>query len=208
MSNHVVVLSTQYDNPTYYLHEWAAKLRDDLLASKAVASCLLVDATTLCHAGSTFSDVADRASHIVFYGHGEADKWLALPKALASTAFPLVDVPSVSKIQGKHVYAACCFSLKTLGPAFSVGGLKDFVGYDRAFNFSVHQQEEFRRIVHYSVRDFILGKKPVAQIVKEQRDAWHQLELAFSKGGMFANLLDASFAASCARSNAGAIGNA
>ena len=106
------------------------------------------------------------------------------------------------------VYAACCHSLVGLGATFkgAFAGA-DYIGYSTAFDFSILNQEEFREIVHRSVRDFVLGATSAATIVSDQRDAWDQLDRLFSTGVM-RTFPEAPFAASCARSNALAIGMA
>jgi len=211
MGAHVVIVATQYDTATHYIHEWAVRLRDDLLGTNAVSNCLLLAGESLCYSGNTFTDAVERADFVIFYGHGEPDHWIAMPKGAAANDVPLVDMNTVGNLRGRQVYAACCHSLAQLGVAFALanpGGKPEFIGYATAFDFSVAQREEFRRIIHYSVRDFILGKKTAAAIVSDQQAAWQQLDKAFSKGGMYSTLPDAAYAAANARSNARAIGNA
>jgi hypothetical protein len=207
MGVHVLIVATRYDNATYYIHEWAARLRDDLLSNNAVSSCIALDGESLCHSGTTFADAVERADFVVFYGHGEIDHWIAMPQGSVAKSLPLVDVNSVNDLRGRQTYAACCYSLTGLGRAFAnafpkTGGKPEFIGYSTDFNFLVSEREQFRRIIHYSVRDFILGRKDAATIVSEQQAAWLQLEAGFSTGGMYSTVLDANFAAGYARKNA------
>lgn len=214
MGIEVLLIATRYDTATYYIHDWAEQLRNDLLSSNAVSSCMMLEGHSLCFSGQTLTDAIERANFVVFYGHGEVDHWISMPPGSATSSVRLVEVKSASDLRGRQIYAACCHSLKDLGPAFDAAfpkgsnGKPEFVGYSSAFDFSIPQREEFRRIVHYSVRDFILGKKDAATIASEQQAAWQQLDAAFSKGGMYSTLPDAIFAASNARSNALAIGHA
>jgi hypothetical protein len=173
----------------------------------------MLDGESLCHAGTSLQDAIDRADFVVFFGHGETDHWVAVPAGAAGKDLPLVETTSVSLLSGRQVYAACCHSLAGLGTAFaaafpSLHGKPEFVGYSAAFDFSVAQRDEFRRVVHGSVRDFILGSKTAATIVNDQRTAWLGLETAFKPGGLYNALPDAIFAASCASSNALAVGHA
>jgi hypothetical protein len=212
MGTEVLLIATRYDTATYYIHDWAVQLRNDLLSSNAVSSCMMLEGHSLCFSGQTLTDAIERADFVVFYGHGEVDHWISMPQGSATSGVRLVEVNSVSDLRGRQIYAACCHSLKDLGQEFAnvfpkTNNKPEFVGYSDAFDFSIPQREEFRRIVHYSVRDFILGKKDAATIASEQEAAWRQLDAAFSKGGMYNTLPDAIFAASNARSNALAIGH-
>jgi hypothetical protein len=211
MSKHVLIIATSYDAAASYTHEWAQKLRDDLIIHSSCSSCLMLDGETLRSNGPLLADAIQRADFVVFYGHGEIDKWLALPAKGALLAVSLIDGGSIQVLDGRQVYAACCHSLHTLGSTFAHtfqnrSPVPDFVGYLDAFDFSIENREEFRRIVHDSVRDYILGSNNAATIVSNQSTAWQHLDSAFSSG-VLKTRSDAIFAASCARSNALAIGN-
>jgi len=212
MSKNVLIVATKYNIDTHYTYVWARKLRDDLITHSSCASCLLFDAESLCRSGTSLADAIERADFVVFYGHGNADKWIALPAGSASQALPLIDTGTVQVLNGRQVYAACCHSLSTLGKSFATAfathsPVPNFVGYSNAFDFSIENPEEFRKIVHDSVRDFILGSKTAATIVSNQRTAWDKLRIEFSSGTLM-TLPGAPHAASCARSNALAIGHA
>ena len=213
MSQHVLIIATRYDAAANYTYEWAQRLRDDLLTSSNCASCLILDGESLCRSGSSLIEAIERAEYVVFYGHGSADQWIALPTGVASATVPLVDSASVQVLDGRQVYAACCDSLTNLGQAFATSfktqsPTPDFIGYSSAFDFSMENSDEFRKVIHDSVRDFILGSSSAATIASNQKAAWDQLDKAFSIGGSLQTRPAAAFAASCARSNALSIGYA
>jgi hypothetical protein len=212
MSKHVLIVATRYNTAANYTYEWAQRLRDDLLTSSSCATCVMLDGESLCRGGTSLADAIEHADCVVFYGHGEADQWIALPAGSTTQTVPLVDSASVHVLNGRQTYAACCHSLSTLGRAFAVAfaiqnPTPEFVGYSTAFDFSVENREEFRKIVHDSVRDFILGSSSAATIVSNQRAAWDHLKDAFSNGTLQTRP-DALFAAWCAHSNALAVGHA
>jgi hypothetical protein len=210
MSKHVLIVATCYDTASRYIYEWAKALHEDLLANSSCGSCLMLDGESLYCSGSNFGNAIERVDYVVFYGHGKPDQWIALPAGRSSATVPLVDSGSVRVLDGRQIYAACCHSLTILGRAFGTifanrKPLPEFVGYDGAFDFSIQNRDEFRKIVNDSVRDFILGSTPAATIVYNQRVAWDNLRKAFSPGGSLQTYPDAIFAASAARSNALAI---
>jgi hypothetical protein len=212
MSIHVLIVATRYNKAAQFTYRWAEKLRDDLLSRSAVETCLLFDGESLCHSGTALSDAIERVDFVVFYGHGEADHWISIPAGSAANSIALIDANTVSVFNGKKVYAACCKSLSQLGAAFA-GAYKnnnpapDFVGYSTDFNFHIPNEDEFRRIVHESVRDFILGTRTAATIVADQKAEWTALETKF-RTGAFQTYPDALFAANCAKANAGSIAKA
>src|SRR4051812_2525318 len=111
MSIHVLLIATRYDTATYYVYDWAKQLRDELLGNNFVSSCVLLDGESLCHTGTSLQDAIDRADFVVFFGHGETDRWVALPGGSAGNDLPLVETASVNLLAGRQVYAACCHSL-------------------------------------------------------------------------------------------------
>lgn len=118
----ILILFTCYDSNSAYTASWARALHDDLVKQQNV-SCFLADVQYLCRSGSALADAVERSDFVVFYGHGQRDKWIALPDLSSRSpnvaSIPLVDASTVGVLQGRKVYAGCCWSLHGLGGAIS-----------------------------------------------------------------------------------------
>lgn len=178
MAKNVLILATRYDAASARTYQWAEDLQRQLF--RYADACMLVDASTLCAAGSSLNNLIQQSNYVVFYGHGEKDRWLALPGTGASST--LIDDKSVSLLKGRSVYAGCCSSLAVLGPEFKKkcpGG--EFIGYDDRFGFDDDNEYEFRRTANQSVVNFVDGTL-VTRVVSELRQEWTSLSQSFTLG--------------------------
>ncbi len=180
MKASVLLLSTCYDIASYYTHQWAQHLQADLV--KMGHKCLLIDSVGLCLEGRGLRDSIRCVDYIVFFGHGENDKWIALPELLSRQAKPLVSAQDVSILQGRKVYAGCCWSVNDLGDAyankFSNG---EYIGYNKPFRFEVLNEGYFRDIVNQSVIAFVKGET-AQNVVNNLSQEWANLRDAFHRG--------------------------
>jgi len=178
MAKNVLILATRYDAATARTFEWAEDLHRQMF--RFADSCMLVDATALCRAGSSLNEAIQASTHVIFYGHGETDRWIALPGTGASSS--LIDDQSVSILNGRNVYAGCCSSLAVLGGAFKKkcsGG--EFIGYKDTFGFDDDNEYEFRRASNQSVINFVDGT-PASRIVSDLKAEWTSLNNSFASG--------------------------
>jgi hypothetical protein len=214
MNPSVLIIATRYDSASNCLYGWAEELRGFLLTSGNCDTCLMLDGESLCRSGSSLADAIERVDYVVFYGHGEKDCWIALPaggQRVPVPTAPLVDVNNVKLLNGTTVYAACCYSLAALGPAFKLAFAShapapEFVGYKDAFNVHIANQQYFRDIVNQSILDFILDQRPVVDLHAYQKARWDQMDADFSFGGPLSFNPDAWVAAGSARANAVSFG--
>ena len=177
MAKNVLIIATRYDAGSARTFQWAEDLHGQLL--RYADNCLLADVTGLCRAGSSLHDLIEIATHVVFYGHGERDRWLALPGT--STASTLVDGNTVSLLNQRTVYAGCCLSLSGLGQVFQSTCTGDYIGYNAQFGFDDDNEVEFRRIVNQSVINLVAGIPP-SQVVSDLKQEWASLSQSFTLG--------------------------
>jgi hypothetical protein len=202
----VLIIASRYDAGSYYTHRWA----EDLLSSLATMdhTCLLLNASDLCRAGSTLVDTIGCVDAVVFYGHGQQDEWTALPGQSSGPTVPLVNVATVTLLSAKRVYAGCCHSLVKLGQAYGSafpGG--EYIGYTDAFAFETENQEFFRDVVNNSVIDFVKGT-PRQTVSATLEKAWAGLRDAFAGGGILQHRPNAFAASQIADDNYKRVGYA
>jgi len=205
----ILILSTCYDVNSSYTASWAQELHDDLVRQKDT-SCFLYDAQYLCRSGTALADMVERVDYVVFYGHGTNDSWIALPDLPGASAkvaaIPLVDSGSVSVLNGRKVYAGCCWSLNGLGNDYHVKfPAGEFVGYSDVFGFESYNEKYFKEIVHQSVISFINGDT-AATIATNLKAEWDALRARFYSGNLRTRQ-NAAMAAKVAKLNSQRIGS-
>jgi hypothetical protein len=178
----VLILSTCYDRVSFFTSRWAAGLHDALIRRKDTVS-LLYDAGKLSR--TDLQDAIERVDYVVFYGHGGTNEWIALPSranAPAAAAISLVDAQSVRVLNGRSVYAGCCWSLAGLGQAYlgnpSVAG---FVGYNQEFDFEFSNEAYFKEVVNQSVIAYVHGDS-AQQVATDLQTEWTNLAARFRTG--------------------------
>jgi hypothetical protein len=174
MAKNVLILATRYDRATTQTFRWAKELQDELIPY--VDSCFLIDVTGLCRGGKTIDDVANIATHVIYYGHGEPKWWTALP---GKPDVELIGLANVHLLKNAAVYAVCCSSLVDLGKEHARISNSDYVGYDDRFRFDLDNEDEFRKIVNQSAVNFVLTGN-AAQTVKDLQNEWTQLANDFA----------------------------
>lgn len=205
----ILILFTCYDSNSAYTASWARALHDDLVRQQNV-SCFLADAQYLCRSGTALADSIERSDFVVFYGHGQRDKWIALPdlpsRSPGVASIPLVDASTVGVLQGRKVYAGCCWSLYGLGGSYVAqfpGG--EYVGYNHEFAFEARNEMHFRDVVNPSVVNFVNGD-PATRVVQDLRTEWVALHAKFFSGSLKSRP-NAPFAAQLALDNSKRIGS-
>jgi hypothetical protein len=118
---------------------------------------------------------------VVFFGHGLADRWIALPGWGAVGEIALVDLSRAHLLDNKRVYAGCCNSLAQLGAVFPSQCSGEFVGYSAPFWFETNNHEEFRDIVNSSVGAFVRGRS-ASQVASDLSTEWGNLRHEFANG--------------------------
>jgi hypothetical protein len=200
----VLILASSYDTGSFYTHEWARALHEQLVTQGHTA--LFVDTEALGRGDSPLTDAVAAARYVVFYGQGTTDGWAAIPSAPGGSAVPLIDASTVEKLAGRSVYAACCPSLAKLGPAY---GKKfpqgEFVGYSGEFSFEVTNRALFRDVVNASIVGFIKGS-PAAQVTSDLKKEWERLRDDFLPPGRYSQNRNAIMASQRAADNAARIG--
>lgn len=205
MGRSVLILATRYDAATLYTFEWAQKLHSDLL--RAGHSSIFLDAAALCYGGSGLADAIDRSEYIVFYGHAETDRWIAvpglnttIPGLVNASAVDLVSTSTSRILNGRHVYASCCHSVAGLGTSYvaSFTGA-DYMGYSNMFEFEHENHGLFRDVVNPSVQKFIQGT-PKAQLKTQLTHDWDALRNDFM-AGRFSSNANSFAAGQCADNN-------
>jgi hypothetical protein len=184
---HVLIISTCYDVDSSYTARWAQDLYDDLVKRSNI-SCFLYKAQDLYGSSKTLNDAIDRADFVVFYGHGTQNSWVALPSYSGTfgnaAAIPLVDSTTVGVLNGRKVYAGCCWSLNGLGSNYIASFPNgEFVGYQHEFGFERANAEYFKEVVNLSVSDFVLGR-PAADVVRNLQREWENLRDRFQNGNL------------------------
>lgn len=205
MSASVLIVATCYDVNTSYTRRWADRLHASLMSKGHTAFLLAADA--LCRSGPAFSDALARAEITVFLGHGADDRWIAMPAGRGASAageICLVETGDVSVLDGQRVYAACCSSLKALGPAFAGKCTGEFMGYDHSFEFEHANESEFMGVVTNSVLSYAGGANARAVAANLKAD-WDALRADFTSGRLM-NRQNAAMAASAADANAQCVG--
>jgi hypothetical protein len=195
----VVILATRYDWETARTFEWAKELQGELF--NYADNCFFADVTGLCRGGTSFNDLIDTSTHVIFYGHGETDCWTALP---GSPCTELLGASTVRILDNKDVYAVCCSSLAGFGAAFSTSCHGTFVGYDDRFGFHRKNELEFKQTVHQSAVNFVVNGNG-SQVVNNLRSEWSRLAKEFASGSL-QNRHDAIMAGHVASLNAARIG--
>jgi len=195
----VVILATRYDWETARTFEWAKELQGELF--NYTDNCFLADVTGLCRGGTSLDDLINNSTHVIFYGHGEAHCWTALP---GSPCTELLGISTVGILDYKDVYAVCCSSLAGFGAAFSSSCHGTFVGYSDSFGFHRKNEFEFKQTVHNSAVNFVVNGNG-SQVVNKLRSEWSRLAQEFASGTL-KNRSDAIAAGYVASLNAARIG--
>jgi hypothetical protein len=207
MSN-ILIVATRYDVGSHYTYQWARALQEEIVKKGHV--CFMLDGESFCRAGQTLSEVLDRADYVVFYGHGDPDKWIGLPSFGGANLIPIVDVGSIAILDGRKVYAGCCHSLNNLGPAYvnaftSAATTPEYVGYSDEFGFEIANNREFRDVVNPSVVAFVGGASAATVAIGLQND-WDALRHEFARG-RYSGRPNAIMAAQRAAENSQRIGH-
>lgn len=176
MAANVLILATRYDACTSHTFEWARVLQSEMF--RYADSCLFFDVTGLCRSGPALTDLVQAATHVVFYGHGEQDQWIALPGASPTT---LVDKSTISELDKREVYAGCCWSLSGLGQHFASVCSGNYIGYSHQFGFEPENEDQFRNVVNQSVINLVSSGNP-SNVVGELQQEWTRLSNAFTLG--------------------------
>ena len=204
----VLILSTCYDRVSSYTAQWAEDLHRALIKRKDTI-CMLYDAVSMCRAGSMLADAIDRVEYVVFYGHGGKDQWISQPERAnvqpAVAAAAVVDVGSVGLLNGKKVYAGCCWSLAGLGQAHLGASKTGFVGYNQEFDFEFSNHTYFGDVVNQSVIAYVNGDSP-QKVAADLRTEWTDLRNRFSSG-FLSRQANASLAAAAADRNSQRVGS-
>jgi hypothetical protein len=195
----VLIVATRYDVGSYYTHKWARALQRDLVTMGH--TCLMLDAGDLCRSGSSLADAIDCVEYVVFYGHGQADEWIALPPGSSGATTALVNTGNVQILSGRRVYAGCCHSLAKLGKDYGlVFPSGEYVGYDKQFAFESANHKFFRDVVNGSVVAFVKGASRQV-VVAGLQTAWARLRDAFAGGGILQHQTNAFAASKYAEGN-------
>ncbi len=205
----ILIISTCYDAESSHVNQWAQELHTELVKRDNI-SCFLYNAQYLCRSSKALDEAIERADFVVFYGHGTQDSWIALPDDGGSppkvAAIPLVDSATVSVLNGKKVYAGCCWSLSGLGnnyiAQFPNG---EYLGYQHQFVFERSNAKYFKEAVNLSVREFIDGK-PAATVVNNLRAEWSRLKDCFYNGTL-SGMTNAAMASRAADLNSQRVGS-
>lgn len=205
----VLILLTGYDSNSSYTASWAQALFNDLVKQNNMI-CSLFDAQYLCSPGNVLKDAVERSEFVVFYGHGTRDSWIAMPELSSANppipAIPLVDTALVGVLQGRQVYASCCWSLNGLGGSYIAQFPNaEYVGYSQEFGFEAANESYFKEVVNQSVIDFINGDSAV-KVASNLRTEWDVLRGRFISGNLKTKR-NAAMAASVADLNRQRIGS-
>jgi hypothetical protein len=200
----VLLIATRYDAGSHHTYQWACDLQADLATMDH--TCLLLDASELCRAGSSLIEAIDCVEYVVFYGHGLKDEWTALPAGSSGSTMPLVNTANVPILAGRRIFAGCCHSLAQLGPAYGSafpGG--EYVGYDDVFAFETSNHHFFRDVVNNAVVEFVKGASKKT-VVSSLQKAWAGLRDAFAGGGILQHRPNAFAASQYAEDNRKRVG--
>jgi hypothetical protein len=183
----ILILSTCYDSNSAYTAAWARALHGDLVKQQDI-SCFLYEAQYLCRSSTALADAVERSDFVVFYGHGMQDRWIALPELPGSSpgvaAIPVVDTSSVAVLQGRKVYAGCCWSLNGLGGGYIAKFPNgEYVGYRHEFGFEAANEAYFKDVVNQSVIGFVNGD-PANTVANDLRAEWTSLRTRFFSGNL------------------------
>jgi hypothetical protein len=196
----VLILASSYDTGTFYTHEWARALRQDLVTRGHTT--LFVETETLGRANSLLTDAIAAAHYVVFYGNGTKDQWTAVPGPSGTAGVPLIDVETVDRFADCGVYAGCSFSLVGLGSAYArTFPQGQYIGYSDEFSFEVTNRNLFRDVVNASILGFIRGG-PAAEVQADLKIAWERLRDDFLPPGRYSHNRNAVMASQRAADNA------
>jgi|HubBroStandDraft_6_1064221.scaffolds.fasta_scaffold44314_2 hypothetical protein len=176
MRTDVLILAARYDATTSHTFRWAQDLHSKMF--RYADTCVFLDVTGLCRGGSSLADLIGAATHVVFYGHGEKDQWIALPGA---SPIALVETNTIKVLDQRKVYAGCCWSLTGMGQAFANNCGGEYLGYDNQFGFDPDNEDEFRDVVNQSVINFVVSGN-AAQVVSDLLQQWTRLSNDFTHG--------------------------
>jgi hypothetical protein len=169
----VVIFATRYDESTGVTFGWAEDLHRELL--RQGHTCVILDASAICVKGSLFQDAVRMADCAVFYGHGEADKWVALPGSRRTGPVPLIDASQARDLDCDLIYAGCCDSIVGLGSSYrnyNSGG--SYIGYDGPFELSATNERHFREVANQAASAFINGQ-PARAVEQALKLGWENL---------------------------------
>jgi len=206
MPRSILVVATRYDVGTYYTHSWAKTLQEDSM--RKGHNCILLDAESLCHSGSTLREAIERVDYVIFYGHGLRDQWTAMPSSSSAGGVaerPLIDTNNVSVLDGRQVYAGCCHSLTQLGQSFVTICSGEYVGYSQRFQFETTNHQDFGDVVNTSVMAYVAGDS-ASKVVTDLANDWDRLRLDFVAGRL-RKQPNAIMAAQCADDNRQRVGS-
>jgi hypothetical protein len=209
MADPVLIVASGYDAATFHTRGWAHNLRNELLRRKHI--CLMLEAENLCLAGDTFQRAIDCVAFVVFYGHGTANQWTAIPAGAHNTAISLVDVATVQTYNGRKVYAGCCDSLGPRGSGSALGHQYkaafpngSFIGYHAKFQVEFSNHKEFGDVVNSSVVNYVSGDS-AQKVANDLATEWNNLRDAFANGRL-KNRPNAIMAAQLADNNGRHVG--
>jgi hypothetical protein len=176
MPTNILILATRHDVTTSHTFRWARDLQREMF--RYCDNCIFLDVTGLCRSGTSLADLVKVATHVVFYGHGERDQWIALP---GTPPMALVETTTISVLDQREVYAGCCWSLTGLGQAFANQCKGNYIGYDNQFGFCVDNEREFEDIVNQSVVNFVTSGN-ASKVVSDLQQQWTRLSNDFAHG--------------------------
>jgi len=178
----ILVVSTSYDRATRVSHRWA---------NNFVGKLNKLGFNTAKLFGSKVDVVSLRtqirsADVLVFFGHGEPDRFIGQRGWLSIGAGPtLIDVTTVTVIGHVKVYAVCCQASLLLGRAYSaIAPQGAFLGYAAPFGASYPNAKYFEETVTAGGLDFISGTKSPQVVQVDLREAWKDLSDQFFNGAL------------------------
>lgn len=109
-------------------------------------------------------------------------------------------------LQGRKIYAGCCWSLRGLGGSYIAQFPNgEYIGYNHQFAFEARNHIYFRDVVNPSVINFVNGDNS-GKVVQDLRTEWAALHAKFLNGALRSRP-NAPFAAQLALDNSTRIGS-
>jgi hypothetical protein len=178
----VLVVSTRYDRATRMTYRWARHFVGELNKLGQHPISLYGSAVNAV----SLQNPLIKADVLVFFGHGEPDRFIGQRSWLSTGSGPtLVDVSTVAALKHVNVYAVCCQASLLLGKAYAgiaPGGA--FLGYAAPFGISYPNAAYFENIVVDRGLDLVLGKITPHTIEIDLRQEWKNLSDQFLNGAL------------------------
>jgi len=143
MKPRLLGIAPKFDTATEYSHAWFQDLMEKIREHADIQELKEESATRGEFERKVIKECPD---YVVFYDHGDVDKWVAQHGVMA-----VCDLLNVHLLRGKVAYSMSCLSAKVLGARAYTLGARAYVGYYDLFMFTIAEADLFKEAANYGL---------------------------------------------------------